>query len=425
MKGKNCLAVLAKRAFLIFLLIFISGCTLQTEEQITENGAVLSGGESSDGLDSGFGETPPQNGSQVVPAQNGVSGNSSETSGGADLQAQSDPAPNGVFESGSETSGGAGSQAQSNPPEIDYQKVKPYEVGRITVIMYHGVVDAEEAPDKYTRTVEEFKADLQTLYDEGFRLVSMRDYLDNNIKIEAGKSPVVLTFDDGLRTSFSLVKNEDGILVPRPDCAVDLINKFAELHPDFGKTAAFFINRDPFAGDASLAQSFAYLVENGYEIGNHTASHAAMDELDALQLQAEIGEVEKIIRENAPKGYECVALTYPFGIRPKEEFHSFALSGEFEGIKYNYAAAFREGQSVSPSAPNRNGFDVLNLPRVRGSDNEETDLGWTLRSFRDNPDLKYVSDGDPNKISVPEVYAENIDYASVSGKEVVVYELSG
>jgi hypothetical protein len=406
-----------KKILMILLLIIVSGCTLQTGEQPTENGvqsgAVLSNNESLNGLDEGSAENPAI-GSETAPMP---------PSGSAENGSQSALPPSGTSENGS-SPGGDISQSQP-PPEIDYNEVKPYEVGRVTVIMYHGVVDADTSPDKYTRTVEEFKADLQTLYDEGFRLVSMRDYLNNNITVEAGKSPVVLTFDDGLATSFSLVKNESGVLVPRPDCAVDLINKFAGIHPDFGKTAAFFVNRNPFPGDASLSESFAYLIENGYEIGNHTASHSAMSELNASQIQAEIGEVEKIIRENAPEGYECIALTYPFGIRPKEEFHHLALSGEFEGIKYNYAAAFREGQSVSPSAPNRNGFDVLNLPRVRGSDNEETDLGWTLRSFRDNPDLRYVSDGDPDKISVPGIYAENIDYASTGGKEVALYERAG
>lgn len=306
------------------------------------------------------------------------------------------------------------------PVEIDYQKVKPYEVGRIMIIMYHGIEDAKTASDQYQRTAEEFKNDLMTLYEEGFYLLSMRDYANNNINIEAGKSPVVLSFDDGLSSAFSLVL-DNGKLVPRPGCAVDILNKFCEEHPDFGKAAIFFVNKNPFPGDGSVKDAFEYLVENGYEIGNHTYSHKELNKLTADEISTEVGMVEMLIQDNLP-GYETCALSYPYGIRPAEdELKSLCLNGAYEGIEYNYKVAVREGQSTSPSAPNRVGYDNSNVPRVRGSDNAETDLWWSIRSFRGNPDLKYVSDGNPSRISVPEEYQENIDSDNADDKEIFIY----
>lgn len=313
------------------------------------------------------------------------------------------------------------SSEPEEPEEIDYQAVKPYEVGRIMIIMYHGIEESDIAPDVYQRTASDFKNDLKTLYDDGFRLVSMRDYVNNNIKVEAGKSPVILTFDDGISSSFSLVNN-NGTLIPRPGCAVDIINKFCEEYPDFGKAAVFFINKNPFPGDGSLKDAFSYLDDNGYEIGNHTLTHKDLSKLTAEEIVAEIGSVEKIIQENLP-GYETCALSYPYGIRPQDDdLQSLCLNGTFDGLTYNYKIGLREGQSASPSAPNRINYDPSNVPRVRGSDNAETDLGWTLRSFKDNPDLKYVSDGNPNRISIPDEYKENFNHDSLGDKELFIYE---
>lgn len=124
--------------------------------------------------------------------------------------------------------------------EIDYQKVRPNELGHIMIIMYHGIVESDP-PSPYQRTVEGLKEDLEYLYENGYRPISMRDYIDNNISVEAGYTPVVLTFDDGIRSSFSLIE-ENGEFKPTPDSAVDIMNKFYEEHPDFGRHAIFYIN---------------------------------------------------------------------------------------------------------------------------------------------------------------------------------------
>ena len=62
----------------------------------------------------------------------------------------------------------------------DYEAFKPNESGDIPVVMFHRFIEAYE-PDtdkEFTTTFEEFEALLQTLYDEGYRLISMKDFID-------------------------------------------------------------------------------------------------------------------------------------------------------------------------------------------------------------------------------------------------------
>ncbi|MDR1537869.1 MAG: polysaccharide deacetylase family protein [Clostridiales bacterium] len=302
-------------------------------------------------------------------------------------------------------------------PPVDYQAFRPYEIGQIMIIMYHGITDGEET-NSYIRNANNFTQDMQTLYEMGFRLASVKDWINNEIKVEAGFTPVIFTFDDGLSTTFSL--SED--LQPIENCAVDLMDKFSRLHPDFGNTAMFFINGDAeqFKGGGTLPQRLQYLVDHGYELGNHTYSHAKLNALDALGIQKEIGLVDQLIKDSVP-GYEPYGLSYPFGIRPKEELRNYILSGSYEGRPYSYAFGVREGQSGPPSALNRNGFDPLNVPRVRGSNDEATDLGWHLELYSQNPQGRYISDGDPNTVCVPEESAESINMDSLDGKQLIIY----
>jgi peptidoglycan/xylan/chitin deacetylase (PgdA/CDA1 family) len=314
-------------------------------------------------------------------------------------------------------------EAPAAASPIDYAAVRPYEVGQIMIIMYHGLVETEAEEETYQRSAANFQNDLQTFYDRGFRLISMKDWIENNITTPAGYTPLILTFDDGKASSFSL-ENADGELRPVKDCVVDIMTQFSIEHPDFGNTAMFFINQNPFKGEGTLAERLNYLLDHGYELGNHTMSHKQMSKMNADEIQAEIGGIDRMIKEAVPE-YEPYALSYPFGERPLKDLRGYVLNGVWEGNEYHYKIAVREGQSGPPSAVNREGFDPINVPRVRGSNNQETDMGWTLKQYETSPELRYVSDGNPDRIAVPAEYADNVDMESLNGKELFIYEAKG
>ena len=309
------------------------------------------------------------------------------------------------------------------PTPVNYTVVKPYEVGHTMVLMYHGIVDERKPTNEYARTKDEFRSDLQALYDRGYRLLSLRDLMDNNVTTEAGYTPVVLTFDDGLASSFSLME-ENGKLVPVPDCGLDILLKFAAEHPDFGMAATFYINgnNNPFQGAGTLAERLQFLIDNGCDVGNHTYSHADLPTLDAAGIQAELAIVDRMIRESLP-GYAPAGVAYPFGHRPQEEdLRPYILSGEHDGWTYTYDFALRVGQSGASTTPNRVTFEPLNLARVTGSQGWDTDLWWFLNRYDEHPEYRYISDGDPETIVVPRDSEANVVMESLGGKQLIIYD---
>ena len=115
--------------------------------------------------------------------------------------------------------------------------LRPNEVGRVMVLEYHKVDYPEE---RWTRTPENFRRDLETLYARGYRLQSLNDLLDGKITVPAGFSPVILTFDDSSPGQFRYVE-QGGTLVVDPKCAVGVLEAFIAEKPDFGRGATFFV----------------------------------------------------------------------------------------------------------------------------------------------------------------------------------------
>lgn len=67
---------------------------------------------------------------------------------------------------------------------VNFQKEEVYkynEAGKIIIVMYHKFADVET--DEYSRSFENFKKDLEYLYELGYRTISLTDYLENNIKV--------------------------------------------------------------------------------------------------------------------------------------------------------------------------------------------------------------------------------------------------
>ncbi|MGE5679107.1 MAG: hypothetical protein ACM3ZR_13715, partial [Pseudomonadota bacterium] len=147
--------------------------------------------------------------------------------------------------------------------EPDLKKIKANENGQIMILMYHGISDKES---EWVRTADNFRKDLDTLYDKGYRLISLKDYIENNIKVEAGYTPFVMTFDDGLQNAFNIIE-ENGVKKIDPDCAVGIIEEFKKQHPDFGSGGSFFVYYPiPFRQKELIKEKYEFLVANGYDI---------------------------------------------------------------------------------------------------------------------------------------------------------------
>lgn len=309
-------------------------------------------------------------------------------------------------------------QPEPTIPEVDYNAIKANENGQIMLLMYHGIGNKEE---EWVRTPENFRKDLENLYQKGYRLITLKDYIDNNIKVEAGYTPVVITFDDGLQNQFNIIE-EKGEKKIDPNSAVGIIEEFKKKHPDFGQGGSFFVYySNPFRQKELIKEKYDFLVKNGYEIGNHTYTHENLGEESAEGVQKALALNVKYTQEYLP-GYDVFALALPYGIAPKDEKFQYAVAGEYVGVKYNNRAILRVGSNPAP-APNHVKYDTARLPRIRAS---ELKMGGTgiydyLASFEKHPEKRYISDGNPNTIVIPLSEKDNINSTSVGDKQLITY----
>ncbi len=307
----------------------------------------------------------------------------------------------------------------------DYTGTVPNEMNEVIIAMYHGVSSNISSSDQVHRSVEGFKKDLQTLYDNGYRAITMTDLMTNNIDVPAGYTPIVLTFDDGLSNQLSLVKDANGNLVPKKDTAVDIINEFNKTHTGFGTNATFFVytSQRPFKGEGTVDDAFNYLTENGYEIGSHTYSHPFLSNLTADQIKSELAYNTGYIAKHSDslKMSDVKYLAYPYGDVPEDNRKSVLLSGQYQDYKYDFDA----GLVASPNFKNStlmysNDFDKYKVGRYRGTDNATYDLMFKVRQDEKHSENKFISDGDANVVTILEKDYNNINLDTLKGKKLVV-----
>lgn len=311
-------------------------------------------------------------------------------------------------------------------PEFDFNKYKPNELGEIPVWMYHNIKEPESM---WVRTPDNFRADLERFYQLGYRLVSLTDVITNNIRIPAGTSPMVLTFDDGNTNNFKLIKDAQGELIIDPDCAVGIIVDFAEKHPEMGTAATFFVHlphpfsqSDAWYTGAQRNWKLEKLLELGMEIGNHTLNHKNLkkDIKTLPQLVEQLGKPQYLLESLVP-GAKINSLALPFGIWPIQEWREYLYQGQYEGVPYSHDAVLLVGST--PAKPfNHTDYSPQAMPRIRASNYPD----GNLKDFLDNAlarldKTRYISDGDPARITFPEAELDKFDGDSLGDKILRTY----
>lgn len=262
----------------------------------------------------------------------------------------------------------------------------PNPMGSIPILEYHKI-DTPEA--RWTRTPENFRKDLQTFYDKGYRLIRLQDFLENKIRVERGRTPLILTFDDSSPGQLRFLPDGKGGYRVDPDCAVGILESFYARHPDFGMAATFFVlpAADPpnrlFNQPEYTGEKLRYLVAKGFEIGNHTLWHANLAKMRDQGVQRQIALALREIRKAVP-GYVPKALALPLGIYPNNR--DLLLSGQFEGTTYQHAGVLMvSGGPAEP--PNHPSFDPIRIPRIQAI---ESELRYWQNYLDKNPSKRYT-----------------------------------
>ena len=261
------------------------------------------------------------------------------------------------------------------------------ELGAVPVLMYHQLVAVPKGD--YDQTPAQFRAELEMLYAHGFRTVTAAALVAGHPDVPAGRSPMVLTFDDSTVSQYAELP--DGTVDPQS--AIGILLAVAKAHGEDHPVASLYVNAAPFAGkDAYLAK----LTSLGMELGDHTATHANLRQLDDRAVQRELAAGLGVITSGAP-GATVTTMALPFGVHPRNRPLAHTGKG------YDFSGVLLVGSNPAPS-PYAASFDPLELPRIRSGrrtgDQAFTSTYWLPRLL-DGRVRRYVSDGDPAHVSFP------------------------
>lgn len=271
------------------------------------------------------------------------------------------------------------------------------ELGQIMVLEYHRIAAPEQ---RYQRTPDNFRSDLQRLQQGGYYPVNFVDLIQGLPNVPAGKKPVVITFDDSDISQFKML--DDNMI--DADSAVGILLNFHYEDPDnWPARATFFVLGDDTGdhvkifGQPQWAKAkVQFLANTGMEIGSHTVNHTDLSVASAERIYWELAISKRVIEDMAP-GYTVQTLSVPYGGFPYTL--EFLKAGQWGDYSYTYAGnvAAWGGPTVSPFDPT---FDPYHVPRIEvlGSSMDH----W-LTYFEKNPHEYYISDGDPGRITAPQL----------------------
>jgi peptidoglycan/xylan/chitin deacetylase (PgdA/CDA1 family) len=273
--------------------------------------------------------------------------------------------------------------------------LKPNELGDVPVLMHHQI---RPHGGSFDLTAGQFRAELTRLWADGFYPVRSSDLVSGRLDVPKGRSPVLLTFDDA--TNNQIAFGADGKL--DPDSAVGILEDFAARHPDFPATGTFYVPRNAFEGNGATArQTFRWLLEHGFELGNHTKDHTALNTLGATGVQRQLVLGDRLLSDRLP-GYRPQTMALPFGALPHPA--SLAVGGRWDGESYRFAGVFLSGAEPAPS-PFSTKWNPNEIPRIvtnpRWHGARDFSSGMWLDLLERNHGLRYVSDGDSATISFP------------------------
>jgi peptidoglycan/xylan/chitin deacetylase (PgdA/CDA1 family) len=271
--------------------------------------------------------------------------------------------------------------------------------------MHHRLVDKVEG--EYDMTAGWLHAELNRLHAEGYFPVTMLQVATRDLgHVPAGRSPVVLTFDDSSRGQLHYSGSGATPDDVAADSAVGILRDFARTHPDVPAVASFYLNKDPFAlGDPKRA--IATLVALGHEVGNHTYDHVPLA-LPGAQIQRQVGELAAMVAGAAPR-LAARTLALPLGVAPRVP--ALARAGRWQATRYRNEAVLLVGAEPAHS-PWHRAWNPAAVPRIRSTSYQggrgEFLSTWWLDRLADGTVSRYVCAGDPGHVTFPARYADRL-----------------
>lgn len=196
----------------------------------------------------------------------------------------------------------------------------------VPILVYHNL--GPQAKGRLTIAAKSFEEQMRYLKSQGFRVVSLKEFLEFvSLKRQLPQKSVVLTFDDGYKSFLQFAY---------------------PVLKELGFVATLFVYTD-YVGTGANALSWAdlkKLAEEGFQIEAHSKSHgdlrrAAGESTEAFtrRMRAEMVQPREIFAKNL--GYVPQTLAYPFGRQDDAVVQKTSENG--------YLAAFTVRRQGNPS----------------------------------------------------------------------------
>ncbi len=319
---------------------------------------------------------------------------------------------------------------------------------QVAVLLYHRF-SPDTAP--YSTSVKtrlgDFRAHLQRLYNAGYSLIPLADWLHGRLTLPPGRRPLILTMDD-LFFADQIFLEPDG--TPALDSGIGVLWQFSQQHPDFGFSVALFANLgDKYYANArqgghfvlgkdwedSLAKAIVWCIEHNAMPYNHTYNHPRLDLTPGDKLLWELSKNDKTMASYLDRAGrpELAArldnlLALPFSIWPASDAGKKLLETYVSPAGQPIEAIFEADYHYKPKymlAPYAVGFDRFHLPRMEGL-NGAIDLMEAKKDLFPPVSACQVGPLDSTQTADPDYLAKQVTNAVRGGRcQPGIYSLSG
>jgi peptidoglycan/xylan/chitin deacetylase (PgdA/CDA1 family) len=152
---------------------------------------------------------------------------------------------------------------------------------KVPILLYHAIFENELNREKYAINRTEFEQQMKYLLEYGFQSLLLEDFFKTNDVVNNNKKPVIITFDDGNYSDFSL--------------AFPILKKY-------GLIATFFVTVSNIGNKNYVSwQDLREMKAANMAIQSHSLNHFFLSDLKEESIFKELNESKRVL-ENMLKG---------------------------------------------------------------------------------------------------------------------------